>query len=214
MIRLRASACRRRHIPWRGRTPPTRWQSGSFRLQRLVVPERKRSIIPELGPVHLIGIGGAGMSALAKVLIARGVRVSGSDMKESPDLAALRALGARIVVGHDPGNLGDAETVVVSSAIRTTNAELRAAEVAGVRVLHRAQLLAILMRDRRGIAVAGTHGKTTTTSMIALVHFTARWGGGVARRGGGRKRRFLPVAGARDRRRDEHRSRPPRLLQG
>ena len=131
--------------------------------------ERKRSIVPELGPVHLIGIGGAGMSALAKVLIARGVRVSGSDMKESPDLAALRALGARIVVGHDPSNLGDAETVVVSSAIRASNAELRAAEVAGVRVLHRAQLLAILMRDRRGIAVAGTHGKTTTTSMIALV---------------------------------------------
>jgi UDP-N-acetylmuramate--alanine ligase len=90
-------------------------------------------------------------------------------MKESPDLAALRALGARIVVGHDASNLGDAETVVVSSAIRKTNAELRAAEAAGVRVLHRAQLLAILMRDRRGIAVAGTHGKTTTTSMIALV---------------------------------------------
>src|SRR5260221_7318510 len=109
------------------------------------------------------------MSALAKVLIARGVRVSGSDMKESPDLAALQALGARIVVGHDPANLGDAETVVVSSAIRPSNAELRAAETAGVRVLHRAQLLAILMRDRRGIAVAGTHGKTTTTSMIALV---------------------------------------------
>ena len=130
---------------------------------------RNRSIVSELGPVHLIGIGGAGMSALAKVLIARGVRVSGSDMKESPDLAALRALGARIVVGHDPSNLGDAETVVVSSAIRTSNAELRAAEEAGVRVLHRAQLLAILMRDRRGIAVAGTHGKTTTTSMIALV---------------------------------------------
>ena len=131
--------------------------------------ERKRSIVSELGPVHLIGIGGAGMSALAKVLIARGVRVSGSDLKESPDLAALRVLGARIVVGHDPSNLGDAETVVVSSAIRSSNPELQTAEAAGVRVLHRAQLLAILMRDRRGIAVAGTHGKTTTTSMIALV---------------------------------------------
>jgi len=133
------------------------------------VRERKRSIVSELGPVHLIGIGGAGMSALAKVLIARGVRVSGSDLKESPDLAALRVLGARIVVGHDPSNLGDAETVVVSSAIRSSNPELQTAEAAGVRVLHRAQLLAILMRDRRGIAVAGTHGKTTTTSMIALV---------------------------------------------
>ena len=131
--------------------------------------EPKRSLVSELGPVHLIGIGGAGMSALAKVLLARGVSVSGSDMKESPDLAALRVQGARIAVGHDPANLGDAETVVVSSAIRATNPELRAAEEAGVRVLHRAQLLAILMRDRRGIAVAGTHGKTTTTSMVALV---------------------------------------------
>src|SRR5205085_7262362 len=101
--------------------------------------------------------------------LARGVSVSGSDMKESPDLAALRVLGARIAVGHDPANLGDAETVVVSSAIRPANPELRAAEAAGVRVLHRAQLLAILMRDRRGIAGAGTHGRTTTTSMIALV---------------------------------------------
>lgn len=131
--------------------------------------EAKRSLVSELGPVHLIGIGGAGMSALAKVLLARGVSVSGSDMKESPDLAALRVQGARIAVGHDGANLGDAETVVVSSAIRPTNPELRAAEETGVRVLHRAQLLAILMRDRRGIAVAGTHGKTTTTSMVALV---------------------------------------------
>jgi UDP-N-acetylmuramate--alanine ligase len=81
----------------------------------------------------------------------------------------LRVQGARIAVGHAPANLADAETVVVSSAIRASNPELRAAEEAGVRVLHRAQLLAILMRDRRGIAVAGTHGKTTTTSMIALV---------------------------------------------
>ena len=131
--------------------------------------ENRRSIVGDLGPVHLIGIGGAGMSALAKVLLARGMQVSGSDMKESPDLAALRALGARIEVGHGPNNLGDARTVIVSSAIRPSNPELQAARDAGVEVLHRAQLLGILMRDRRGIAVAGTHGKTTTTSMIALV---------------------------------------------
>src|SRR5947208_12882222 len=152
-----------------GRMPPRRWRAGSCLSRRRGVREPKRSLVSELGPVHLIGIGGAGMSALAKVLLARGVRVSGSDMKESPDLAALRVQGARIAVGHDAANLGDAETVVVSSAIRPSNPELRAAEEAGVRVLHRAQLLAILMRDRRGIAVAGTHGKTTTTSMIALV---------------------------------------------
>ncbi|MGZ4105450.1 MAG: UDP-N-acetylmuramate--L-alanine ligase [Actinomycetota bacterium] len=129
----------------------------------------RRSIVSELGAVHLIGVGGAGMSALAKVLLARGILVSGSDLKESADLAALRALGARISIGHEPSNIGDAETVVVSSAIRATNPELRAAEAKGVRVLHRAQLLGMLMRDRRGIAVAGTHGKTTTTSMIALI---------------------------------------------
>lgn len=129
----------------------------------------RRSIVSELGPVHLIGVGGAGMSALAKVLLARNVVVSGSDLKESHDLAALRALGARIAIGHDAANIGDARTVVVSSAIRPANPELRAAEAAGIRVLHRAQLLGMLMRDRRGIAVAGTHGKTTTTSMIALI---------------------------------------------
>ena len=129
----------------------------------------RRSIVGELGSIHLIGIGGAGMSALAKILLARGVTVTGSDMKESHDLAALRALGARIEVGHDARNLGDAQTVVVSSAIRPSNPELLAAQDGGIRVLHRAQLLGILMRDRRGIAVAGTHGKTTTTSMVALV---------------------------------------------
>jgi UDP-N-acetylmuramate--alanine ligase len=127
------------------------------------------SLLDQLGPVHLIGIGGAGMSALAKVLMAHGVPVSGSDLKDSPDLAALRVLGARVVVGHDPANLGDAATVIVSSAIRAHNVELNAARQAGLPILHRAQLLAILMRDRRGIAVAGTHGKTTTTSMIALI---------------------------------------------
>lgn len=126
------------------------------------------SLVGDLDPAHLIGIGGAGMSAIAKVLLARGVRVSGSDMKESGSLVALRAIGARITVGHHPRNLGDAACVVVSSAIRENNPELRAARDLGLPVLHRAQVLALLMRERRGIAVAGTHGKTTTTSMIAL----------------------------------------------
>ncbi|MFA5889624.1 MAG: UDP-N-acetylmuramate--L-alanine ligase [Actinomycetota bacterium] len=131
--------------------------------------EQRVSVVDDLGPAHLIGVGGAGMSAIAKVLLMRGVPVSGSDMKESPGLAALRALGARIVVGHDAANVGEAASVVVSSAIRDSNPELRAAQARGVPVLHRAQVLALLMRERRGIAVAGTHGKTTTTSMIALI---------------------------------------------
>jgi len=125
--------------------------------------------VEDLDPVHLIGIGGAGMSALAKVLLARGVRVSGSDMKRSIGLTALETMGARIAVGHAAENLAGASAIVVSSAIRENNPELRAARAAALPVLHRAQVLALLMRERRGIAVSGTHGKTTTTSMIALV---------------------------------------------
>lgn len=131
--------------------------------------EQRISIVNDLGPAHLIGVGGAGMSAIAKVLLMHGVRVSGSDMKESPGLEALRALGARITVGHDAANVGAAASVVVSSAIRDVNPELRAARAQGLPVMHRAQVLALLMRERRGVAVAGTHGKTTTTSMIALI---------------------------------------------
>ena len=120
------------------------------------------------GSVHLVGIGGAGMSALARVLLARGADVSGSDLKESRALAALRALGARVSVGHDADNLGDAEAIVVSSAIPGVNPEVSAARRRAIPILQRAQVLALLMRERRGIAVAGTHGKTTTTSMIAM----------------------------------------------
>jgi len=122
-----------------------------------------------LRAVHLIGIGGAGMSALARVLLARGATVSGSDIKDSRGLAALRALGARISVGHRAEHLGDAATVVVSSAIPRGNPELDAARERALPILQRAQVLALLMRTQRGIAVGGTHGKTTTTSMIAMV---------------------------------------------
>ncbi|MCA1834268.1 MAG: UDP-N-acetylmuramate--L-alanine ligase [Actinomycetota bacterium] len=120
-------------------------------------------------PVHLIGIGGAGMSALAKVLLARGYLISGSDLKESRATYALRALGARVDIGHRPENIATAGVVVVSSAIPHRNPELNAARERGLPVLQRAQVLAMLMRERRSIAVAGTHGKTTTTSMIASV---------------------------------------------
>ena len=122
-----------------------------------------------LRAVHLVGIGGAGMSALARVLIARGATVSGSDIKESRSLAALRALGAEIAVGHRAENLNGSRTVVVSSAIPPANAEVAAARDRGLPILQRAQVLALLMREQRGVAVAGTHGKTTTTSMVAMV---------------------------------------------
>jgi UDP-N-acetylmuramate--alanine ligase len=129
----------------------------------LVVPPAQ-----DLGRVHFIGIGGAGMSGIARILLARGLAVSGTDAKDSRGLAALRALGARVEVGHAAAHLGDADTVVVSSAVRETNPELAAARATGLLVLHRSQALAAVMVGRRAVAVAGTHGKTTTTSMLTV----------------------------------------------
>jgi len=119
--------------------------------------------------LHLIGIGGAGMNGLAKLLVARGIEVSGSDLKESHGLTMLRESGAIVYVGHRAEQVSSPEAVVVSNAIPPENVELRAARQAGIPVLTRAQVLAALMRGRRGVAVAGTHGKTTTTSMIAVM---------------------------------------------
>ncbi|MFF0446608.1 UDP-N-acetylmuramate--L-alanine ligase [Streptomyces sp. NPDC004609] len=118
---------------------------------------------------HFIGIGGAGMSGIAKILARRGAEVAGSDARESSTADALRALGATVHIGHEAGHLADDATcVVVSSAIRPDNPELvRAAELA-VPVVHRSDALASLMTGLRSIAVAGTHGKTTTTSMLAV----------------------------------------------
>ena len=121
--------------------------------------------------VHLIGIGGAGMSGIARVLLARGTTVSGSDAKDSRGVAALRALGATVHIGHAAEHVGDVDTVVVSSAIRESNPELAAARARGIAVVPRAEALASLMQGRRGVAVAGTHGKTTTTSMLTVAAF-------------------------------------------
>jgi UDP-N-acetylmuramate--alanine ligase len=125
-----------------------------------------------LGRVHFVGIGGAGMSGIARIMLGRGIPVSGSDAKDSELLADLRAMGATTYVGHAAEHVGDASTVVVSTAIRETNPELAAARERGLLVLHRAAALASLMDGRRSVAVAGTHGKTTTTSMltVALQH--------------------------------------------
>ncbi|MER5741834.1 UDP-N-acetylmuramate--L-alanine ligase [Streptomyces sp. NPDC002225] len=118
---------------------------------------------------HFIGIGGAGMSGIAKILAQRGAKVAGSDAKESGTAEALRALGATVHIGHSAAHLADdASCVVVSSAIRADNPELvRAAELS-IPVVHRSDALASLMNGLRAIAVAGTHGKTTTTSMLAV----------------------------------------------
>lgn len=118
---------------------------------------------------HFIGIGGAGMSGIAKILAQRGAKVAGSDAKESPTAEALRALGATVHIGHAAEHLAsDATCVVVSSAIRADNPELARAAELGIPVVHRSDALASLMDGLRPIAVAGTHGKTTTTSMLAV----------------------------------------------
>jgi UDP-N-acetylmuramate--alanine ligase len=123
----------------------------------------------DLGSVHLIGVGGVGMSGLARLLLTRGVPVSGSELREWPSLAALRALGGTVHMTHEASNLDGVDTVVYSTAIPQDHLELVEARRRGLRVLHRAEALAAAMTGRRAIAVAGTHGKTTTTSMATLI---------------------------------------------
>ena len=119
--------------------------------------------------VHFVGIGGAGMSGIAEVLLTQGYLVSGSDLAAGTATQRLKGLGARVSLGHAPENIAGADVVVVSAAVPTDNAEVVAAREKGVPVVPRALMLAELMRLKQGIAVAGTHGKTTTTSLIASV---------------------------------------------
>src|SRR3954470_21550307 len=119
--------------------------------------------------LHFIGIGGAGMSGLALVTRTLGAEVSGSDRAESSYVERLRAAGVEPAIGHDAANLPDGAEVVVSTAIDEANPELAKARLAGARVLHRGDLLAEVARLKRCIAIAGTHGKTTTSSMVAHV---------------------------------------------
>lgn len=118
--------------------------------------------------VHIIGIGGAGMSGIARILAAQGLNVSGSDAKDSRRLTALEALGVRTFVGHDQAHVSDVDRVIVSTAIPAHNVERVAATERGIPVLSRAEAVVECMRNARGIAVAGTHGKTTTTSMMTV----------------------------------------------
>ncbi|WP_433509905.1 UDP-N-acetylmuramate--L-alanine ligase [Nonomuraea sp. CA-143628] len=122
----------------------------------------------ELGRVHFIGIGGAGMSGIARILLKRGVRVSGSDARSTDQVNELRELGAIVHIGHAASHIRDVDTVVVSTAIRDSNPELGEALKQGLRVIPRAAALASVMAGRNGVAVAGTHGKTTTASMMTV----------------------------------------------
>jgi UDP-N-acetylmuramate--alanine ligase len=117
--------------------------------------------------IHFVGIGGIGMCGLAELLLAQGYAVTGSDLAEGATVERLRSLGARVAIGHDAAHVGAADVVVVSSAVRRDNPELVTAHQRGVPVIPRAEMLAEVMRLKDGIAVAGTHGKTTTTSLIA-----------------------------------------------
>lgn len=129
-----------------------------------VVPEMRR-----IRRIHFVGIGGVGMCGIAEVLCNQGYEISGSDLRESPVVQRLRNLGVRVEIGHRGENVGDADVVVTSTAVDEGNLEVQEAKRLRIPLVPRAQMLAELMRFRHGIAVAGTHGKTTTTSMIASI---------------------------------------------
>ncbi|AQP44084.1 UDP-N-acetylmuramate--L-alanine ligase [Tessaracoccus flavus] len=128
-------------------------------------------VIPadQVGPVHFIAAGGSGMSGVARLYAQLGVKTSGSDQSDSTALQGLARAGVTTYVGHAPEQLGDAQTVVISSAIRSDNVELVEAKRRGLRIWHRSAALAALMLGKRGVSVAGTHGKTTTTAMTAVM---------------------------------------------
>ena len=128
-----------------------------------------RALPLAIGTLHFVGIGGIGMSGIAEVLHNLGYRVQGSDVAESANVLRLRAAGIPVAIGHAADNLGEARVVVVSSAIRRDNPEVLAARQRFIPVVRRAEMLAELMRLKWSIAVGGTHGKTTTTSLIAAV---------------------------------------------
>ena len=128
------------------------------------VPEMRR-----ISNIHFIGIGGAGMSGIAEVLLNQGYKISGSDIAPSKTCARLEKLGAKIYIGHKARHVEDSDVVVISSAVNESNNEIRAAIKRRIPIIRRAEMLAELMRYRHAVGIAGTHGKTTTTSMIASV---------------------------------------------
>ena len=132
----------------------------------MIKPDFTQPVPDDLGTVHFVGIGGSGMSGIARILLGMGHKVTGSDLRDTGNVAALRELGAEIHIGHDASHLGNPDTVVVTSALWPTNPEYLLAKERGIPVIHRSQALAYLTGKKRVIAVAGAHGKTTSTGMI------------------------------------------------
>ncbi|HYI33656.1 MAG TPA: UDP-N-acetylmuramate--L-alanine ligase [Glaciibacter sp.] len=132
----------------------------------MIEPDLTLTVPQDLGAVHFVGIGGSGMSGIARLFLGAGHTVTGSDVRESANVLALRELGARVAIGHDAANVGDADTLVVTGALWQDNPEYVLALERGLPVLHRAQALAWLIKDQRLVSVAGAHGKTTSTGMI------------------------------------------------
>src|ERR1700756_2576621 len=129
----------------------------------------RRPVPFEIGPVHFIGIGGIGMSGIAEIMLRTGYAVQGSDAKASANTERLEKLGAKIFIGQDAAHVEGAYAVVYSTAIKADNPEMVAARARGLPLVRRAEMLAELMRLQSAVAVGGTHGKTTTTSMIACL---------------------------------------------
>jgi UDP-N-acetylmuramate--alanine ligase len=132
----------------------------------MIKPDFTQAVPDDLGVVHFIGIGGSGMSGIARLLIGMGHTVTGSDLRDTANVQSLRELGAKISIGHDQAHLGSPDTVVVTSALWPTNPEYLLAKERGIPVIHRSQALAHLASSKRLIAVAGAHGKTTSTGMV------------------------------------------------
>jgi len=131
-----------------------------------IKPDFSQQVPQNLGRVHFIGIGGSGMSGIARMLIQSGHKVTGSDVRDSGNIEDLRKLGAEIAIGHDAKNLGDADTVVVTSALWPTNPEFVLAQEKHLPILHRSQALKYLTTNKKLISIAGAHGKTTSTGMV------------------------------------------------
>src|SRR5262245_9475197 len=144
-------------------------RNGNGNNQQAATGLRRTSMFRKTQQIHLVGIGGSGMSGIAEVLLTLGYKVTGSDLQASDTTRRLEELGGRIFIGHQESNVGEAQVVVISSAVSPNNPEVVAAKTKQIPVIPRAELLAELMRLKFGVAIAGAHGKTTTTSMVANV---------------------------------------------